>query len=381
MKQSYDFTAGPIGRPLLLYTLPLLLANVLQSFYQLVDLLVVGRIVGETGLAAISSASTVCFLITSLGTGLTTGGMVRVAQQAGAKDTTGLEETAGTLFSASLVVSLLVAVAGALTAPCLLQLLSVPSEAMTDASAYLRVLCLGTPLSFGYLAHSAFRKGTGDAKVPLLCIAAAAATNLLLDLLLVGILALGTVGAAYATVASQGASLLLSLSLGRGQDGAVSRRPRLHAPPPAPGRHCQNWPAHGPSNGGGKPLLLRLSGHVQHIRRVCRRRGRPRAEGKYLGRHAVLVPGPGGNRHGGAERRGGRHGPCAENHLHGPLVRSVSTLILLLLVHRFSLPILQLFGSDSPEVLSARGSLLSDLLRRQQRSTLPCTSLTPLPLV
>ena len=104
MKQSYDFTAGPIGRPLLLYTLPLLLANVLQSFYQLVDLLVVGRIVGETGLAAISSASTVCFLITSLGTGLTTGGMVRVAQQAGAKDTTGLEETAGTLFSASLVV-------------------------------------------------------------------------------------------------------------------------------------------------------------------------------------------------------------------------------------------------------------------------------------
>ena len=136
MKQSYDFTAGPIGRPLLLYTLPLLLANVLQSFYQLVDLLVVGRIVGETGLAAISSASTVCFLITSLGTGLTTGGMVRVAQQAGAKDTTGLEETAGTLFSASLVVSLLVAVAGALTAPCLLQLLSVPSEAMTDASAY-----------------------------------------------------------------------------------------------------------------------------------------------------------------------------------------------------------------------------------------------------
>ena len=227
MKQSYDFTAGPIGRPLLLYTLPLLLANVLQSFYQLVDLLVVGRIVGETGLAAISSASTVCFLITSLGTGLTTGGMVRVAQQAGAKDTTGLEETAGTLFSASLVVSLLVAVAGALTAPCLLQLLSVPSEAMTDASAYLRVLCLGTPLSFGYLAHSAFRKGTGDAKVPLLCIAAAAAINLLLDLLLVGILALGTVGAAYATVASQGASLLLSLSLGRGQDGAVSRRPRF----------------------------------------------------------------------------------------------------------------------------------------------------------
>lgn len=365
MKQSYDFTAGPIGRPLLLYTLPLLLANVLQSFYQLVDLLVVGRIVGETGLAAISSASTVCFLITSLGTGLTTGGMVRVAQQAGAKDTTGLEETAGTLFSASLVVSLLVAVAGALTAPCLLQLLSVPSEAMTDASAYLRVLCLGTPLSFGYLAHSAFRKGTGDAKVPLLCIAAAAAINLLLDLLLVGILALGTVGAAYATVASQGASLLLSLSLGRGQDGAVSRRPRftLRRQPLAAIVKIGLPTA---SNGGGKPLLLRLSGYVQHIRRVCRRRGRHRAEGKYLGRHAVLVPGPGGNRHGGAEHRGGRHGPCAENHLHGPLVRSGQ--------HPDSPAAgTPFFSSHSPAVWIRqpggplrRGSLLSDLLRRQQ---------------
>ena len=139
-----------------------------------------------------------------------------------------------------------------------------------------------------------------------------------------------------------------------------------NAPPPAPGRHCQNWPAHGPSNGGGKPLLLRLSGYVQHIRRVCRRRGRHRAEGKYLGRHAVLVPGPGGNRHGGAEHRGGRHGPCAENHLHGPLVRSGQ--------HPDSPAAgTPFFSSHSPAVWIRqpggplrRGSLLSDLLRRQQ---------------
>ena len=325
MKQSYDFTAGPIGRPLLLYTLPLLLANVLQSFYQLVDLLVVGRIVGETGLAAISSASTVCFLITSLGTGLTTGGMVRVAQQAGAKDTTGLEETAGTLFSASLVVSLLVAVAGALTAPCLLQLLSVPSEAMTDASAYLRVLCLGTPLSFGYLAHSAFRKGTGDAKVPLLCIAAAAAINLLLDLLLVGILALGTVGAAYATVASQGASLLLSLSLGRGQDGAVSRRPRftLRRQPLAAIVKI------------GLPTALQMVVVNTLVAMPC----------WSLGQAVTAMVGQ--NTGAGAMDR------VRKITRTGLWYGLASTLILLLLVHRFSLPILQLFGSDSPEVLSA----------------------------
>ena len=347
MKQSYDFTAGPIGRPLLLYTLPLLLANVLQSFYQLVDLLVVGRIVGETGLAAISSASTVCFLITSLGTGLTTGGMVR--------------ETAGTLFSASLVVSLLVAVAGALTAPCLLQLLSVPSEAMTDASAYLRVLCLGTPLSFGYLAHSAFRKGTGDAKVPLLCIAAAAAINLLLDLLLVGILALGTVGAAYATVASQGASLLLSLSLGRGQDGAVSRRPRFT---------LRRQPLAAIVKIGLPTALQMMVVNLSYciLAGMCNTFGVSVAAAAGIGLkvNAVLVPGPGGNRHGGAEHWGGRHGPCAENHPHGPLVRSGQ--------HPDSPAAgTPFFSSHSPAVWIRqpggplrRGSLLSDLLRRQQ---------------
>lgn len=353
MKQSYDFTAGPIGRPLLLYTLPLLLANVLQSFYQLVDLLVVGRIVGETGLAAISSASTVCFLITSLGTGLTTGGMVRVAQQAGAKDTTGLEETAGTLFSASLVVSLLVAVAGALTAPCLLQLLSVPSEAMTDASAYLRVLCLGTPLSFGYLAHSAFRKGTGDAKVPLLCIAAAAAINLLLDLLLVGILALGTVGAAYATVASQGASLLLSLSLGRGQDGAVSRRPRFT---------LRRQPLAAIVKIGLPTALQMVVVNLSYcvLAGMCNTFGVSVAAAAGIGLKVnTLVAMPcwslgqavtamvGQNAGAGAMDRV-RKITCT-----GLWCGLSSTLILLLLVHRFSLPILQLFGSDSPEVLSA----------------------------
>ena len=279
--------------------------------------------------------------------------MVRVAQQAGAKDTTGLEETAGTLFSASLVVSLLVAVAGALTAPCLLQLLSVPSEAMTDASAYLRVLCLGTPLSFGYLAHSAFRKGTGDAKVPLLCIAAAAAINLLLDLLLVGILALGTVGAAYATVASQGASLLLSLSLGRGQDGAVSRRPRFT---------LRRQPLAAIVKIGLPTALQMVVVTLSYcvLAGMCNTFGVSVAAAAGIGLKVnTLVAMPcwslgqavtamvGQNTGAGAMDRV-RKITCT-----GLWCSLASTLILLLLVHRFSLPILQLFGSDSPEVLSA----------------------------
>ncbi len=153
--------------------------------------------------------------------------------------------------------------------------------------------------------------------------------------------------------------------LGRGQDGAVSRRPRftLRRQPLAAIVKI------------GLPTALQMMvvnlsycilAGMCNIRRVCRRRGRHRAEGKYLGRHAVLVPGPGGNRHGGAEHWGGRHGPCAENHPHGPLVRSGQ--------HPDSPAAgTPFFSSHSPAVWIRqpggplrRGSLLSDLLRRQQ---------------
>lgn len=168
-----------------------------------------------------------------------------------------------------------------------------------------------------------------------------------------GILALGTVGAAYATVASQGASLLAVPLPGQRAGWGGFPPPPLHAPPPAPGRHCQNWPAHGPSNGGGKPLLLRLSGHVQHIRRVCRRRGRHRLKVNTLVAMPCWSLGQAVTAMVGQNTGAGAMDRVRKITRTGLWCGLSSTLILLLLVHRFSLPILQLFGSDSPEVLSA----------------------------
>ena len=114
MKDGQDLTTGSVSKKLILFAFPLLLANLLQSFYSIVDMLVVGRLVGETGLAAISNASMISFIINSICIGVTMGGTVLVAQCKGARDETGQIETIGTLFSVALIASVLVTILGLL---------------------------------------------------------------------------------------------------------------------------------------------------------------------------------------------------------------------------------------------------------------------------
>ncbi len=211
MKDGQDLTTGSVSKKLILFAFPLLLANLLQSFYSIVDMLVVGRIVGETGLAAISNASMISFIINSICFGVTMGGTVLVAQCKGARDETGQIETIGTLFSIALIASVLVTILGLLAYRPLFQMLHVPEDAMQDACDYMEIICCGTVFVFGYNAVCSIMKGYGDSKSPLYFIAAATVVNIILDMILVGPLGMGTKGAAYATIFSQGISLFISI--------------------------------------------------------------------------------------------------------------------------------------------------------------------------
>ena len=86
MKEEQNLTTGSVPKKLIIFALPLLFANLLQSFYSIVDMLVVGNIVGETGIAAISNASMISFIINSICIGVTMGGTVLIAQYKGAND-------------------------------------------------------------------------------------------------------------------------------------------------------------------------------------------------------------------------------------------------------------------------------------------------------
>lgn len=210
MIQEQDLLTGSVPKKLIWFAFPLFLANLLQAFYNVVDM-VVGKIVGEIGLAAISNASMLCFIINSLCIGLTMGGSVLVAQFKGAGDQTGQRDTIGMLFLLSLAASVAVTMLGLTIYEPLFRALDVPAEAYPDACGYMEIICWGTVFVFGYNTVCSILKGLGDSKTPLFFVGVATILNVLLDVLLVGPCSMGTAGAAWATIAAQGVSFVGSL--------------------------------------------------------------------------------------------------------------------------------------------------------------------------
>lgn len=211
MTEEQNLLTGSVPKKLIAFAFPLLLANVLQSFYNVVDMLVVGQIVGDTGLAAISNASKLCYIINSICIGMTMGGAVLIAQYKGADDKKGQTETFHMLALLSLVTSLLVTVVSLAVYQPLFRVLDVPADAYQDACDYMRIICCGTVFVFGYNAVCSVLKGLGDSKSPLYFVGIATIINIILDILLVGPFGMGTAGAAYATITAQGISFVISL--------------------------------------------------------------------------------------------------------------------------------------------------------------------------
>lgn len=211
MTEEQNLLNGSVPKKLAAFAFPLLLANILQSLYNVVDMLVIGQFVGDTGLAAINNASKLCYIINSICIGMTMGGAVLIAQYKGANDKKGQAETFQTLAVLSLVSALLVTVIGLVFYQPLFQVLNVPADAYQDACDYMKIICWGTVFVFGYNAVCSVLKGLGDSKSPLYFVGIATIINIVLDLLLVGPLGIGTAGAAYATITAQGISFLISI--------------------------------------------------------------------------------------------------------------------------------------------------------------------------
>ncbi len=229
MTQEQNLLTGSVPKKLIRFAFPLFLANLLQALYNVVDMLVVGKIVGETGLAAVSNASMLCFIINSLCIGLTMGGSVLVAQYKGAGDQKGQRDTIGMLFLLSLVASVVVTILGLAIYEPLFRALDIPVEAYQDACGYMEIICWGTVFVFGYNAVCSILKGLGDSKTPLFFVGIATILNVVLDVLLVGPLSMGTAGAAWATITAQGVSFVGSLpDLRRYQPGSSLQKMEFH---------------------------------------------------------------------------------------------------------------------------------------------------------
>ena len=211
MSEEHSLLTGSVPKKLAVFAFPLLLANILQSFYNVADMLVIGQIVGDTGLAAIGNASKLCYIINSICIGMTMGGAVLIAQYKGAGDKKGQAESFQMLALLSLVSSLLVTIVSLATYQPLFRILNVPADAYQDACGYMKIICCGTVFVFGYNAVCSVLKGLGDSKSSLCFVGIAAIINIVLDIILVGPFGMGTAGTAYATITAQGLSFAISL--------------------------------------------------------------------------------------------------------------------------------------------------------------------------
>lgn len=198
-----NLTEGPILSTLLTFAGPIVLANLVQQLYSMVDLAVIGQFAGNAGTSGVSVGSEVADLIMPLAMGFSSAGQIFIAQLMGAKDEKRMQETVGTLLSFMLLIALGLSVGTIAFVDPILGMLNCPVEALAQARAYMVITALGTPFVFGYNAVCAILRGMGESKKPLLFICIAATVNIVLDLLLVVVIPMEAAGTAIATTASQ----------------------------------------------------------------------------------------------------------------------------------------------------------------------------------
>ncbi|MDQ7796087.1 MAG: MATE family efflux transporter [Spirochaetia bacterium] len=206
-----DLTKGDEATTLITFALPMLLGNVFQQFYNMVDSFVVGRFVGTNALAAVGVAFPVIFLLVALIMGITMGSSVLISQFFGARDRERLASTISTsyifLFGAGIFMSVL----GFFSVPFILNILAVPPEIYAEARSYMSIILGGMLITFGYNGVSAMLRGVGDSKTPLYLLVAASLMNVVLDLVFVIVFHWGVAGAAWATLISQAFSFITAM--------------------------------------------------------------------------------------------------------------------------------------------------------------------------
>lgn len=206
-----DLTHGNIIHHLISFSIPLMLGNLFQLSYNMVDTIVIGRFAGNASLAAVGTCDQIMTLLILGVSGVCVGASVLMGHFFGAGDREQLLEEMKTTVSMGLIFSLLVLAAGIPLSGVFFRLMQVQPEALTDATVYLRVIFIGMPFTCLYNIYAAALRSVGDSRTPVRYLILSCVINTLLDLLLVAVFHLGVLGAALATAAAQGVSALLCI--------------------------------------------------------------------------------------------------------------------------------------------------------------------------
>lgn len=205
-----DMTQGNSNKLMIKFALPMILGNIFQQAYNLVDSIVVGKFVGAEALAAVGASFAVVTFITSIIIGLAMGVGVMLAQFYGSRE---IEKFTETTFVALIFigsVTLIIMILTLVGMDKLLEIFNMPEELISGSKAYLVIIIIGLPFTFIYNLATALLRAIGDSKRPLYFLVIAAVVNIFLDLLLVLKFHLGIRGVAVATLVAQSISALFA---------------------------------------------------------------------------------------------------------------------------------------------------------------------------
>lgn len=206
-----DMTEGTPWKRIVEFSIPMLIGNIAQQFYNTADSIIVGRYIGDNALAAVGSSGPVLNLLMILFVGIATGAGIMVSQYFGAKDREKLSYSIGTCITLTAIASLIVMIAGPLIARPLLTFLNTPASIIDWSNSYLIIMFVGAFGSVFYNILSGILRGLGDSASALLFLLIATALNVVLDIWFVAYLNMGVPGVALATIIAQTVSAVLSL--------------------------------------------------------------------------------------------------------------------------------------------------------------------------
>jgi putative MATE family efflux protein len=214
VKPKASLLEGPIVRSLFALAIPIVIANILQAGYQLIDAFWVGRLGGDA-VAAVSVSTPIMFLTIGLGAGLAIAGSTLVAQYFGARNQDMVDHVAAQTLVMVLIVSIVLGTAGYIAVPTILRLMGVTPEVFRGAVGFMRVSFVGIVFNFFFFMFQSLMRGVGEAKLPVYIVFGTVVLNFILDPLFIfgwgPVPAMGVMGAAVATVGTQSIAAIIGL--------------------------------------------------------------------------------------------------------------------------------------------------------------------------
>ena len=209
--QVKNMTSGKPAGLILSFALPLMAGNIFQQLYTVVDTMVVGKFLGVNALAALGAAEWLNWMMIGIIQGFTQGFAIKMAQEFGAENYRQLKKVIGNSAILSIIFSVVLIIAGLLSARPILELMQTPDNIMSDSLLYIRLLFAGIPIVMFYNLLACILRSLGDSKTPLRAMIIASIINIVLDVLFVFVFKWGIAGAAIATLIAQMVSGLYCL--------------------------------------------------------------------------------------------------------------------------------------------------------------------------